>query len=1338
MQDNWKQLKSQSQKDQARYRDVYNEQVLERGKIRRVSSKGPWYFFAFFLGFIVALITWNCVSFFDASRISGRVQTIYKDRISGTGAPIVSGFDGIRKSDVYDDMTVYQWLFKESNGENAGKYYTVNADGTPTGEYYDNLKSVVRPQWVNDKKAEIEGIISSLPDETQKKEAARRLARTKLMFYEYQKGRITSGKLAFAFTAFFITFGIALTAFMKAYHVQNLKADTKDLNYHANDSHIQLPMEVLGNYDIFPDVGAHSSVSPSAMLSHVMLSNKGVRQIQLAKRHEKDAEIDGTQYYKGDFLLDQEDNCIFDSKPMFDTARGKEIFEASQVIKPYQKYFDAPGIEYNPGNRNYEKLKGFNTVADLINKDWLFPAYEPQRPSGVYCVDTAPVNTLLLAITRGGKGQGYIEAMLDMWTRERRQNNFLVNDPKGELLLKFCVRATVRGYEVIQFNLMNVMKTMVYNPLGLAALAAREGDFTQCAAYVVGIANVFFPVEGADDPLWPNAANNAFKRAAYGLIDYYLEEEKKLKAQYEGKPNGAKLLAKKLDEMWAKVSLYNCYQFFVRLSSKKRLNPVKELDQRIDAGEFEDAEDGELEREQERANKMAELFDGQDSMDMLTLYFNASAKLPVNGVRTLMMDADQSLRSIGGAEKMLSSVYGIAVTAMSFFTDPTIIKLTSGPPSENVDLGGLSFPRRFGVRFNPEYLAKYHLRGIGCRWSAYGDPMFKEPLKGDFSHTDVVSMVGWAMCYFDGIFPKDVSYVKLELVDNSTGMLSKTYYFRFTKSYRLTSDGYSYMLDPILKTKIVKDGYLEELQPVKKDGEIVRFEVKPSMYRVKKVTGISSETEAPHVDENALRPVFKMTQVKYTEKPKAVFVVTPPHLTSYAKLILILIKQLVDLNFEKSYMTKENQKPLYKTRYMLDELGNLQSEGHGIQNFQTMLSIGLGQDQQFTLVLQTLQQLRDVYGDSVDKIIQGNVADIIYLKSTDDSLIDTLTKLSGVTHEIDSNRSITENEGAVAFGTEAKVTLSQSVKERPLIQSNDLLFMPPSNAVVFRAGDNPIWNRNETALPQSRILHKGTIIHPGHKYTLQNVPSLSNVLNFDERKNVPDFRKMLDERIEMALYADEAIEKYSQAYGYREDDILRLDPDNYADDIIELIYECRTAGFEDDMEEPEEIQHVEFDNVEFIEEKAKSDRLIAERQVKKFAGGQLAIENLIGESGAVRHTIDNVLRKAYTASRYELAQDRKHFIVEGQNLKGADGALYISCVNDEDRATRELLREAGQDASTRTYVDGDIEDDYESNYVVQDAFIKFLAGLPTWKELGNGKFEQEAARIVSEELKDIE
>lgn len=54
-------------------------------------------------------------------------------------------------------------------------------------------------------------------------------------------------------------------------------------------------------------------------------------------------------------------------------------------------------------------------------------------------------------------------------------------------------------------------------------------------------------------------------------------------------------------------------------------------------------------------------------------------------------------------------------------------------------------------------------------------------------------------------------------------------------------------------------------------------------------------------------------------------------------------------------------------KYFVQNFENLQSEGHGISGFETMLSIGLGQEQQFTLILQTLQQLRDVYGDSVER-----------------------------------------------------------------------------------------------------------------------------------------------------------------------------------------------------------------------------------------------------------------------------------------------------------------------------------------------------------------------------------
>ena len=45
----------------------------------------------------------------------------------------------------------------------------------------------------------------------------------------------------------------------------------------------------------------------------------------------------------------------------------------------------------------------------------------------------------------------------------------------------------------------------------------------------------------------------------------------------------------------------------------------------------------------------------------------------------------------------IAIVYGIAVTAMSFFVTPTISTMTSGTASQNFDLGGLSFPDRKSV-----------------------------------------------------------------------------------------------------------------------------------------------------------------------------------------------------------------------------------------------------------------------------------------------------------------------------------------------------------------------------------------------------------------------------------------------------------------------------------------------------------------------------------------------------------------------------------------------------------------------------------------------------------------
>lgn len=754
--------------------------------------------------------------------------------------------------------------------------------------------------------------------------------------------------------------------------VQNNDVEVEDINQYVGDQHIQTPEEMMRRFDYFPDVGAHSSVVVSSMISHVALQNKGLNPVEVVIPGDEDMrEIEFLAAIAGD-----REELTIGEAPMIDRTFQRELLAASNVPAEDIIAYDATRIPYNPGNKNRDKLKGYDTVADLINGDWELPLYEPQRPSGAYLVDTAPVNTMVLAITRAGKGQTVIEPTIDMWLREKYPNNMVINDPKGELLVKNYVPATVRGFQPIQFNLINALKTDIYNPLAMAAQAAREGDSTKCAQYIENIAEVFFPLDGGEDPVWPNAANNAFKRAAYGLIDFYLEEERELRRHAAAKRWPADRVDTEVDQLWGHVTLYNAYQLFVQLTARKKKNPVAEFNNEYKASCDENGQlkantrlgamsAEEFNAEKSRVEAMGELWGGQAEADLLTLYFAATDVLPRNSMRTLVANANNALKAMGGAEKMMASVYGIAITAMSFFADPTIYTLTSGTPSQNVDLAGLSFPRRIGVRLHPDFMARYHLIGLQCRWQAYADAKLEESLGKDFYHEDIVGREGWCRCYFKGIYEGMTMYWSCEIVNPQTGIVVKTLYFRFDKAYQKSLDGRTYVTDPILDEKIIKNGILVEC-----------LKDKTGTLRVGKLRFLNDrlvfDGSEPKLDRRAEMPVVTSDFVRYSEKPKAVFLVTPPHLMKYAKLILILIKQLTDLNFEQSYMTKSNQKPLYKTRFMLDELGNLQSEGHGISGFETMLSIGLGQEQQFTLILQTLQQLRSVYGDDVDKIVQGN------------------------------------------------------------------------------------------------------------------------------------------------------------------------------------------------------------------------------------------------------------------------------------------------------------------------------------------------------------------------------
>ncbi|MCC2248980.1 hypothetical protein JUJ52_03280 [Virgibacillus sp. AGTR] len=233
--------------------------------------------------------------------------------------------------------------------------------------------------------------------------------------FDMSQIQITSNWQVYAWTAFvfLMTWLIANERLMASWRSKNSMIDSTDINTYENDQHIMLPEEVQRTYDWFPDVGAHSSVQVSSLLSHMMLDRKGLKRVDVTERHKKDMKENGeVVIHKGEVVQDENGKIVRTKKPLIDEKFGQDLFTASGIPvteKDIRKPLDVKKIEYNPvddtGNRKDRDKLPYDTVADLINKDWEFPEYEVQRPAGAYIVDTAPVNTMVLAITRAGKGK---------------------------------------------------------------------------------------------------------------------------------------------------------------------------------------------------------------------------------------------------------------------------------------------------------------------------------------------------------------------------------------------------------------------------------------------------------------------------------------------------------------------------------------------------------------------------------------------------------------------------------------------------------------------------------------------------------------------------------------------------------------------------------------------------------------------------------------------------------------------------------------------------------------------------------------------------------------------
>lgn len=368
-------------------------------------------------------------------------------------------------------------------------------------------------------------------------------------------------------------------------------------------------------------------------------------------------------------------------------------------------------------------------------------------------------------------------------------------------------------------------------------------------------------------------------------------------------------------------------------------------------------------------------------------------------------------------------------------------------------------------------------------------------------------------------------------------------------------------------------------------------------------------------------------------------------------------------------------------------------------------------------------------------------------------MLDTLEKLSGKTHKsyIES-KTLTRDMKAMVNQMEGKISYTKSTQEKPVISFNNMLFIPPRNSMVFRAGDSPIWNRRETVLPMSWRLLQDTIKLPGKEFSLQTAPTLSSAMDFDVRKNQPDFFKMMEKRVKQAKAIDWATDTYKEVYGYTEADMIRLDPDVLSDDIMMGVNEdlfktgvpkeadvWKQMGFSsrEEYEEAMEMEMTEMveitiskstQNKELEETRHELERQQAESDIKAYADGRISKSDLVGSfDGQVNMSLQYEIGEAYRSTVSHFAQDPNYQVTPGTNeLRGPNGLVFVEGMNQRDW---DALEEHAKDEETRVYMENSGEEEFVAPVVVTEAFMKHLASMNNWKSIANGRFDKAVARF---------
>lgn len=219
-------------------------------------------------------------------------------------------------------------------------------------------------------------------------------------------------------------------------------------------------------------------------------------------------------------------------------------------------------------------------------------------------------------------------------------------------------------------------------------------------------------------------------------------------------------------------------------------------------------------------------------------------------------------------------------------------------------------------------------------------------------------------------------------------------------------------------------------------GLSVKDEIKIKAEKQEVTIKITKELENGYYEtESDTKDVEILELVQY-EKPTALFMVTPDYDATFNIIVSIFIKQVYS-NLSRIATNIKGGKCQREVIFLLDEFGNMPR----IDDFTNIITVCLGRNIRFNLIIQAYSQLEDKYGEGW-KTIDGNCGNTMYLLTADENTAERISKKLGDKTIVTKSRT-----GQPISLSKSK---TESVDAQRLLPSADVMALQEGEMLVIR------------------------------------------------------------------------------------------------------------------------------------------------------------------------------------------------------------------------------------------------------------------------------------------------